>query len=304
MQEWTLERKIQVTQLRIMEWYERWGGKVYISFSGGKDSTVLLDLTRRIYPDVEAVFVDTGLEYPEVRKFALSKINVIRLTPKIPFNKVIEQYGYPVISKEVSHDVSIVKRNPGGCKTAERFDPNSPHIQKYGKQFSKERWKFLIGAPFKISHRCCDIMKKQPCKKYEKETGNHPIVATMACESQQRKSNWLKAGCNAFENIRPISQPMAFWLEDDVLSYLKTFKVEYSSIYGDIESTGTRLICTGLPRTGCMFCMFGCHLEKEPNRFQRMKITHPKQHDYCIRPVEENGLGIGKVLDYIKVPYE
>ena len=76
MQSWPLERKIQVTQTRIIEWYQQFDGQVYVSFSGGKDSTVLLDIARRIYPDIEAVFINTGLEYPEVRQFALSKENV------------------------------------------------------------------------------------------------------------------------------------------------------------------------------------------------------------------------------------
>lgn len=66
MQAWSLERKIRVTQTRIIEWYQHYKGQVYVSFSGGKDSTVLLDLARRIYPEIPAVFVDTGLEYPEI----------------------------------------------------------------------------------------------------------------------------------------------------------------------------------------------------------------------------------------------
>lgn len=81
MQAWPLERKIRVSQSRIMKWYGHWGGQVYVSFSGGKDSTVLLDLARRVYPDIEAVFCDTGLEYPEVRKFALSHSNVTKIKP-------------------------------------------------------------------------------------------------------------------------------------------------------------------------------------------------------------------------------
>lgn len=95
MQGWSLERKIQVTQTRIIEWYQHWEGKVYVSFSGGKDSTVLLDLARRIYPDIEAVYVDTGLEYPEIRSFVKTKDNIDWIRPKIPFNQVIEKYGYP-----------------------------------------------------------------------------------------------------------------------------------------------------------------------------------------------------------------
>lgn len=94
-----------------MEWYIRNEGKVYISFSGGKDSTVLLDLARRMYPDIEAVFCDTGLEYPEVRAFAMSKENVTPLRPLkydrkkrryVPtnFREVCETYGYPIIAKD------------------------------------------------------------------------------------------------------------------------------------------------------------------------------------------------------------
>ena len=102
MQSWPLERKIQVTQTRIIEWYQRNNGKVYVSFSGGKDSTVLLDLVRRIYPDVPAVFIDTGLEYPELREFVKSIPNVVWLKPEMNFKRVIKECGYPIISKEVS----------------------------------------------------------------------------------------------------------------------------------------------------------------------------------------------------------
>jgi 3'-phosphoadenosine 5'-phosphosulfate sulfotransferase (PAPS reductase)/FAD synthetase len=66
-------------------------GGVYISFSGGKDSTVLLDLVRRCHPDVPAVFIDTGLEYPEIRSFALSKDNVVRLEPQL-YNRHTREY--------------------------------------------------------------------------------------------------------------------------------------------------------------------------------------------------------------------
>ena len=79
LQSQTLERKIAITQTRIIEWYQKWNGKVYISFSGGKDSTVLLDIARKIYPEIEGVFVDTGLEYPEIREFVNTINNITRL---------------------------------------------------------------------------------------------------------------------------------------------------------------------------------------------------------------------------------
>lgn len=105
MQSWDLDRKIQVTTARIMEWYEHYNGLVYVAFSGGKDSTVLLDLVRRIYPDVPAVFCDTGLEFPEIRQFAMSVNNVVVLRPEMNFKKVIETYGYPIVSNWTENDV-------------------------------------------------------------------------------------------------------------------------------------------------------------------------------------------------------
>lgn len=89
MQAWPLERKIRVTQAKIIEWYHHYDGKVAVSFSGGKDSTVLLDLARRAFPDIPAVFVDTGLEYPEIREFVKTVPNVTWLRPEMPFSKVI-----------------------------------------------------------------------------------------------------------------------------------------------------------------------------------------------------------------------
>ena len=103
-----LDIKEQLTANRIKAFYEKLNGQVYVSFSGGKDSTALLHQVRRIYPNVPAVFVDTGLEYPEIRDFVKTIDNVIWLKPKMPFNQVIEQYGYPVISKETAHWMSNI----------------------------------------------------------------------------------------------------------------------------------------------------------------------------------------------------
>jgi len=101
-----LGRKVIMTRQRIREWVEHYGEDgVYVSFSGGKDSTVLLDIVRKDYPNIPAVFVDTGLEYPEIREFVKSFENVVWLKPKMNFRAVIEKYGYPFISKEVSECV-------------------------------------------------------------------------------------------------------------------------------------------------------------------------------------------------------
>lgn len=294
----TLEQKIQATKVRIDEWYNHYEGNVYVSFSGGKDSTVLLDIVRQSYPEIEAVYVDTGLEYPEIRDFVKTKENVTWLKPELSFYEVLKKYGYPIISKEVSRDIAVARRKPDG-KTADKFNPNSDYCKKYGMQWCLNKWDFLKDSDIPISNQCCNIMKKRPAKKYKKETNKKAILATMTCESRERKQNWLKSGCNAFDNNDPQSNPMSFWTEQDVLQYLITYKIPYASIYGDIiKNRKGKLETTGAERTGCMFCCYGIQCEKEPNRFQRMKVTHPKQYDYCIHK-----LGIGKILDFIGVKY-
>lgn len=304
MQSWSLQRKIQVTLTRIIEWYQKNNGKVYVSFSGGKDSTVLLDLVRKAFPDVVAVFVDTGLEYPELKEFVKTIPNVVYLRPEMSFRKVIETYGYPLISKEVSQKIYTARRCPAGV-CAGRFEPNNEHIKKYGNRYSMVKWKPLRDSNIPISHMCCEIMKKRPAKRYEKQSGNKPIVATMACESQNRRTSWLRYGCNSFNSDRPISQPMSFWTEQDVLQYIKEFDIPYASVYGDIlQNTDGKYYSTKCDRTGCVFCGFGCHLEKEPNRFQRLKETHPKLWNYCMKSWSEGGLGMKEVLDYIDVKTE
>lgn len=303
-----LWRKIQITQARIIEWYQHYEGQVYVSFSGGKDSTVLLDLARRIFPDIEAVFVDTGLEYPEIREFVKTFDNVVWLKPEIRFDEVIKKYGYPLISKNVSKRIkdsrTAIENNLENSYALKML--NGTYTTKDGKLsiFNCAKWKFLLDAPFKMSNECCNIMKKKPLHKYDKEFHKKPIVATMTDEAMQRKQDWIKTGCNAFNNKNPQSKPMSFWTENDVLEYINTYKIPYASVYGNIiKDENGKHKTTKLNRTGCIFCGFGCHLEKSPNRFERLKETHPKMWDYCIRPVEDNGLGMGEVLDFIGVNY-
>lgn len=311
MQSLPLSAKIIMTQRRIRDWYEHFDGQVYVSFSGGKDSTVLkhlVETTPGVY-DVPSVFVDTGLEYPEVRKFATEQADVV-LRPEMRFDEVIKTYGYPVGSKEVAQMVREAKigleRGDGSYlyriqKLRGEYRDKEGNLSK----FNKKKWGFLLDAPFAVSEKCCTVMKKNPAKKYEKETGRKAIIGTMATESMLRKQRWLRYGCNAFaDKKRPTSNPMSFWTEQDVLEYLRIHDLPYASVYGDIVETESGLQTTGCDRTGCMFCLFGCDREKAPNRFQRMKETHPRQYDYCMRPIEEKGLGIKQVLEYIGVPYE
>lgn len=309
-----LRAKILMTERRIREWVDYWNGDVYVSFSGGKDSTVLKHIVDQMYDNIPAVFVNTGLEYPEIQQFVRevkagkykcfnSDVEIIR--PEMRFDEVIQKYGYPVISKEVAqvlYEARVCLKN-GKNDGVQLRKLRGQKVDKDGNKspYNLERYAYLLDAPFSISHKCCDVMKKNPVKQYEKRTGRKPFIGTMATESLLRTNKWYQHGCNAFEQKRPTSQPLSFWTEQDVLQYIKEFNVPYSAAYGDIQACENNgaLEVTGLSRTGCMFCAFGMKQDGCPNRFQRMKITHPKQYEYCM-----NQLGLKEVLEYINVPYE
>lgn len=328
-----LSVKVRMSQQRIREWVREFGENgVYVSFSGGKDSTVLLHLVRDMYPDVEAVFVDTGLEFPEIRRFARSFDNVTVLRPKMRFDDVIRQYGYPIISKEVSDCVcgARISIDRGDGILTYRLKKLRGEVVYDGKSslFNFKKYEPLLYTDFRISDKCCNIMKKSPMKAFERKTGKKKITGQMASESRLRTQVWLKNGCNGFSMNNPTSNPLSFWTEHDVLAYIKQNRISIAPVYGDIVESDEdgndydqnlfgdcagRLHMSGCNRTGCIFCGFGCHLEKSPSRFELLKKTHPKQYAYCLgggaydsdglwKPTID-GLGMRHVFDVLNNIY-
>lgn len=311
-----LDIKIAKTKQRIREWVRYFGvSGVSVSFSGGKDSTVLLHIARQLYPDIEAVFVNTGLEYPEIQSFVKAHENVTTLRPKMRFDEVIREYGYPMIGKDVALTIYYARQ---GKKWALNYmqgldKDGNPH------EFKKNlyaKYKPLMDVDFMISSRCCHIMKEQPLDEYSARTGKTSIIGTLADESERRQKAWLKTGCNAFGAKKPASKPLSFWTEQDILWYIQAYNVPIASVYGSVilydeqdgfqyEQTlcdcGAKLCTTGCDRTGCIFCGFGAHLEKGESRFQRLKRTHPRQYEYCMggggvrlrRTLETDQIGVG-----------
>lgn len=206
-----------------------------------------------------------------------------------------------------------------GMLTKDKGNPVKANIPNNDKsQFSQEKYKFFLDAPFDISNRCCNIMKKEPAHRYFKQTGRKPITATMASESKLRTQKWLQNGCNGFDLNIPKSNPMSFWTEQDVLLYIKENSLPICSVYGDVvtddEETGQTTLAdfmdmeefelgrpilhtTGCDRTGCVLCGFGCHLEKE-SRFERLKQTHPKFHN-LLYVLKNNGITYAEAIDWV-----
>lgn len=297
-----LEAKVIKSQQRIKEYYDYFNGEVYLAFSGGKDSTVLLHLIRDLYPDVRAVFVDTGLEYPEVKEFVRSQENVTIIRPPRTYKDVITRWGYPMVSKMTANCIYTARRDPNSTRAKYLTGEIPTKAFGYG---NGRWWPMVVDAPFNTSGYCCEVMKKQPFHKFNRETGLVPFIATLANESVSRRTNWFREGCNSFKGKDSSSKPISFWTDQDILHYIKDNNIPYCPIYGDIvENEKGELVTTGVERTGCIFCGFGAHLEKEPNRFQQLKKTHPKLWDYCMRPIEENGLGMKEVLEFMKIPIE
>ena len=198
--------------------------------------------------------------------------------------------------------------------------------------YSLKRYKFFMDAPFEISSNCCDVMKKAPVHSYMRQTGRKPITAQMASESRLRTQAWLQNGCNAFQAKVPISNPMSFWTQHDVLLYIRKNNLPIASVYKEIvtddEETGqiniddicgmglfdldnVELHTTGCARTGCCMCGFGCHLESK-SRFELIdEVSNPAIRDMCMRggafdtdglwKPDNRGLGYWFVLRWINV---
>lgn len=291
----SLDDKILWAREVIVEFFAQFNGQIYVSFSGGKDSQVLLHIVRSIFPNVPAVFCDTGLEYPEIRKHVKTFDNVVWMKPKMKFPEVIKTFGFAVASKEVAQKVSQIL----STKSLKLFNKRMYGDSK-GNGKLPNKWRSLLTAPFKVSGKCCDIFKKEPFKRYEKLTGRKPIQGTNVSESSLRLFSYLQTGCNSFEKGKEKSRPLSIFTDADVWNYAAMHSIKFAEVYYEREFDGVKV--PGADRTGCQFCLFGIEQETEKthtmNRFQRMKITHPRQYKYCIED-----LGIGKVLDFIGVKY-
>jgi 3'-phosphoadenosine 5'-phosphosulfate sulfotransferase (PAPS reductase)/FAD synthetase len=291
-QGWNLDQKIDHSLGVIEQFYNYTGGRIVVMFSGGKDSTVLLHLVRRIYPDTKAVFVNTTNEFSEILRFVKSVDNVDTITPDTTFTKTVAEYGFPLVSKKVAKAIGYVKYPKKNQENVRNLVLTG--INKSGQKCESyklaERWRYLADAPFDITSVCCEILKHKPFRIYQKKHNVYPLTGIMAENSQQRQGNYLKYGCNILNGKTSIGRPLSIWTDADVWAYIKRFNVPYCDVYNKGEHN-----------TGCAYCGFGCHLEKE-SRFERLKIREPKRFSQMVN-LENNGVkyldAINSILDTV-----
>lgn len=270
-----LEAKIIKTKYLIREAITTFGeDHCYISYSGGKDSTVLSHIAKQMYPNILHLFANTTNEYPETLKHIQWEINenhtnIITVYPidskgeMWNFKKVVKRYGYPMFSKRVSNAIRTYQH----AKTNRTKQNSIDYIERNFKKY-----KDYMELP--ISDKCCDKLKKEPLRRKAKELGmDCVILGILASESYQREKAWLEYGCNVFYKLKDNQcKPLSFWTDEDISEYIDKYKVKIPDLYN-----------MGYTRNGCMYCGFGVHLEPaETNRYKKLKETHPLQYAYFI----------------------
>lgn len=249
------------------------------------------------------------------------------LKPMKPKAEVIQELGFPVLSKEIAGKISLLQ-NPtpknatvrhaiitgetgeyGGFQKNSRMKLSQRWLEKFGGADEEGAQLGYEAAPFKVSDRCCYYLKEKPCEDWAKANNSVPYLGLMASEGGRREKSLMMHGCNYFGKNTIRSAPFAIFSRQDILQLAIDLDVpvpeEYGKIVRDAEGT---LRTTLAQRTGCTMCGFGIHMEKRPNRFDRLRESNPKEWEFWMRHVcrdeDGNWYGWGRVLDYIGVEWE
>lgn len=320
------EVKVRKAKQRIREFIygcDQLGYNTHVSV-GGLDSITLLCLIKSMNIDIPAISVSV-LEDKSIIQVH-KQLGVIMLKPLKTKHEILQEEGFPVISKKIATKIMALQDPTennatirhaiitGECGEKGHFATNS------AMQLPK-RWLELFGGyenenegtnykvpPFKVSSKCCEIMKERPCDIWAKENNSKPFLGLMASEGGRRQEALEEHGCNYFGKTTIRSAPFAPFLRNDLLQLALDLNVPIPEIYGRIErDPNGNLRTTGAQRTGCEMCGFGVHMEKRPHRFDKLYDRNPRAWDYWMNKccTDENGnkYGWGLVLDYIGVEW-
>ena len=319
-------------------------GQCYVAV-GGLDSITLYLFLRSIGINVPAVSV-SSLEDKSIQKVhkALGVIPLKSATDVDgrPYNKVrvIRDFGWPVISKEVAGKISHIQHPTeenatvrhaiitgetgaqGGWQTESKMQLKKRWLKIFGGADPEGEELGYAAAEFLVSDRCCYYLKEKPCDDYHRETGRWPYMGLMASEGGRREKALAVNGCNYISKNTRRSAPFATFLRQDILTLALEMDEWYQenyhlfpgekldtiipAIYGKIitDEKG-QLQTTDAQRTGCSMCGFGIHMEQRPHRFDLLWERNPKEWEFWMTRVAQdhdgNWYGWGRVLDYIGV---
>jgi len=258
-----------------------------ISFSGGIDSTVLLKLVRMAKDDVKGVFANTTNEHSEILRFVRTVDNIETILPKETFIHTVEKYGFPLISKKIAIMVSTLKHpNANNEGVRKLYLTGATRDGRTNKQWKlPSKWHFLLDVQFDITNKCCAILKKKPLSKFDKQG---IFIGTMADDSRLRRQSYLQTGCIDVANNK--CKPLSIFTKQDIWKFVKMYKLSYCDVYDKGETN-----------TGCAYCGFGCHLEKE-SRFKRLKQREPRRYEQ-IMGLKNNGINYQYALEIALKPH-
>lgn len=252
----------------------------YLSFSGGKDSTIVHYLLDQALPNnkIPRVFIDTGIEYQLIREFVLNLAKdddrFVILQPTQNIRQMLEKYGYPFKSKQHSHNLYVyqnsgiglsVKRYLGIIESTTKF--RCPKMLEY--QFTPE---FTI----KCSDNCCRKMKKEPIHKWEKE--NKRSVAITGMRNSEMGERASIKGCiltdkqGNLTKFHPLIKVDDEWENEFVRKNL----IELAKLY---------LPPYNFKRTGCKGCPFSLDLQHQLEIMELYMPNERKQCEFIWKPI-------------------
>ena len=269
--------------------------KFYISFSGGKDSTVLHYIIDEALPEnkIPRVYFNTGVEYTDILKFVRSikkkdeRIQIVNSNVHIP--TMLKEKGYPFKSKDHSHKVNVYQ-NSGMTKTIKKYlsgdnDDGTPSQFKCPKTL---RYQFSEDFDLKISDRCCFELKKKVAIKWETE--NNRKIAILGLRMAEGGVRETHKGCAVFDSdnklkkfkpLNPVSNEFVDW-------YIKTRNIKLCRLYYEPFN---------FDRTGCKGCPFSIKLQEQLEVMARLLPSERKQCEILWKPVYDEYRRIGYRLD-------